>query len=137
MEHHTITIASDLGAPTGNNSLVKMLSNNSFIEEHGGKDGFAVLLVPASPIAGGTNIVHSIYHGNCNIGHTGSARYGFSYISTSTSAVGMVAMTVKVNGTSYNVSFRAASNGDLHIYIANNRTLKAGTYKLVLMCMEV
>ena len=135
-EVYDITIASDLGQPTGNNSIHTLLTGNAFIKANVSKASFAVLLYPSVDIAGGSNIVHGVYHGNANIGSTGGARYGFCYLSTSATAISMIAMTVKVSGSSYNVSFRAKSTGNLDMYIANNRTLKAGSYTLVLMCWE-
>lgn len=137
MEVYDITIASDLGQPTGNNSIPTILTANAFVKANINKDTFAVLMYPATPIDGGSSIVHGVYHGNANIASSGNPRYGFCYLSSSATVTGTIVMTGKVNTTAYNVCFRAKSTGNLDMYIANNRTLKAGSYKLILMCAEV
>jgi hypothetical protein len=50
--------------------------------------------------------------------------------------MGFDAMTAKVSGSNYNACFRARSTGNLNIYVASGRIVKAGTYKVVLMCWE-
>ena len=137
MEEYDITIASDLGQPTGANSMPNILTGNAFVKAHYADDGFAAMLVPKTPISAGTNIMHGAFHGNFNIGASGIVRYGFIYQSTSTSALGYVNVNTKISGTGYNISLRAQSTGNLILYCANNRTVKAGTYRLILMVYEV
>lgn len=131
----TVTIGSVLG--NGANSTYTLLSNDAFIKANYAKDGFSVLVVPAAPIAGESGyLAHSIYHGNRNIGATGAARYGFAYVSTSASAIAQIAMTVKISGTSYNVSLRANSSGNLVVYVASTRKMNAGTYLVIMTCTD-
>lgn len=129
-EVHTITIASDLGA--GTNTTKTILSGNSFVSSNYNKDGFSAMLYPVTQIASATGVGHCIYHCNANIGSTTVPRYGFFYYSTSASAIAMGAVTAKISGTGYNISLRAKSSGAIDLYVANNRTVKAGTYILVL-----
>lgn len=134
-EVHEVTFSSDLG--DGTNTDKAILTGNNFVKTNYAKDGFAVLMYPVTPIPmTGANIEHCIYHGNANIGASDSARYGFAFKSNNASSMGFDAMTAKVSGSNYNACFRARSTGNLNIYVASGRIVKAGTYKVVLMCWE-
>ncbi len=128
----TITIASDLG--NGTNTTHTLLTSDPFVAAHCADDGFFAMLVPATQIASETNVVHSVYHGNFNIGSTNVVRYGFCYYSTSASAIGPRVMTVKLNAKGYSVSLRAETAGNLKLYVESARIVKAGTYILTLGC---
>lgn len=131
----TVTIGNVLG--NGNNSIHTLLTADEFVKANYAKDGFAVLVVPATQIAGESGyLAHSIYHGNRNIGSTGAVRYGFAYVSTSDTAIAQIAMTTKISATSYNVSLRANSSGTLHVYVANTRKMNAGTYLVIMTCTD-
>lgn len=134
-EVHDITIASDLG--NGKASENRLLTSNAFVKEHYAEDGFAVIWIPKTPIPlTAATVMHGAYHGNKNIGANNNVLYGFAYKSNSASAMGYAAMNVKVNGDGYNLSFRAKSTGNLDMYVGSNLILKAGTYRLVLLCWE-
>ena len=135
VEVHEITIVTDLGAGTTVNSAI--LTGNDFIKEHYAKDSFAAMLYPRTPFGLlSKNVVHCIFHGNANIGSSESPRYGFSYMSNSETSLGYSGMTDKINGNNYNACFRVNSDGNLNLYVGNNRTIKAGTYNIVLLCWE-
>lgn len=135
MVTHDITIETDLGQPSGNNSTVNILTDNEFVKENYDNDFFAALLLPYPAIEGGANyVMHGVYHGNLNIGSVGAPRYGMAYASTAASSVSTIGMDQKISGNGYNISLRANSDGNLMLYVANNRTAKAGSYKLILMC---
>lgn len=129
-EIRTITIASDLGA--GTNTTKTILTGDSFMAANYAADGFSAMLIPLTPAAGATGVTHFIYHGNRNIGASNVARYGVALYSTSATALGLMQATAKLSGTGYNVSLRAKSTGNLDLYVASARTVKAGTYLLVL-----
>lgn len=129
-EVHTITIASDLGA--GTNTTKTILSGNSFVKANYAADGFSAMLTPLTPVASATGVGHWVYHGNRNVGSSNVARYGYFAYSTSASAVGFVGNSVKLSGTGWNISLRANSSGNIDLYVASSRTIKAGTYILVL-----
>lgn len=135
VEIHEITIVSDLGAGETVNRAI--LTDNDFVKTNYAKDGFAALLYPVTPIGLLTQyVVHSIFHGNMNIGSTDFPRYGFSYMSSSATSLGYSGMTDKINGNNYNACFRVNSAGNLNLYVGNNRTIKAGTYNIILLCWE-
>lgn len=129
---HNVTITSDLG--NGTNSDYNLITGDSFVAEHYADEGFSAMLVPVTPIASSTNVGHCIYHCNTNIGSTTVPRYGFYYYSTSESAIAMGAASAKISGTGYNISLRANSSGNILLYVASNRIMKAGEYVLVLTC---
>ena len=129
-EIHTITVASDLGA--GTNSTKTILSGDSFVKANYSADGFSAMLIPLAPVASATGVGHWVYHGNRNIGSTNVVRYGYYAYSSSASAVVCAVATAKLNGTGYNISLRANSSGNIDLYVASSRTIKAGTYLLVL-----
>lgn len=127
----TITLESDI---TGTNALVTHLSNDDFIKQHYADEGFSVMLTRSAPVASETNVLHSIYQGNKNIGSNNVSRTGFMYRSISASAIGMVTCTTAINGKGYGSQLRAASDGSLKQYLATGNILKAGTYFIVLTC---
>lgn len=134
-EVHEVTFASDLG--NGTNTDKAILTGNAFVKANYAKNGFAVLMYPVSPVPmTAANVVHAIYHGNANIGASDASRVGFAFKSNSASSMGFDSMTSKISGTNYNACFRARSTGNLNIYVASGRIVKAGTYKIVLMCWE-
>lgn len=127
-----ITIDSTLG--NGSNSIHTILTADSFVAEHYADDGFSAMLYLATPIAAETNVGHCVYVGNKNIGSSTVPRYGFFYYSTSESAIGVAGMTAKISETGYNITLRAKSTGNMDLYVASNRIMKAGEYILVLTC---
>lgn len=131
-EQNSVTRTVTLAAATGANAVVNLLSNDDFIKTHYADSGFFATLTPTTLAASATGLVHFAYAGNKGIGSSNVARYGFSYYSTSTSAVGVLAQTAAINGKGYNVSLRAASDGSLKIYLATGRNLAAGDYQIVL-----
>lgn len=128
----TINVASDITATAWTGQQI--ISSDTFIKEHYAEDCFSATLFAETPIASATGIINYIHHGNRNIGSSNVKYYGFVYTSTGASAIGTLACTAKVNGEGYNVSLRVDSSGNLKIYAASGRTLKAGTYKVVLSC---
>lgn len=133
MAVRTVTIENVLG--NGANSLHTLLTADDFVKTHCADDGFAVLMVPTTPITGDAGyLVHCIYHGNINLGASGVPRYGFVYASTSATAIVMLNMSTKIMDKTYNVALRAHANGNLETYIANNRKLNSGNYMLIMTC---
>ena len=132
---HEVTFASDLG--NGTNTTQTIITGDAFIKAHCSKDTFAVLMYPVTPVAmTAANVVHSIFHCNANIGASDAVRYGFAYKSNSASAMGFDGMTQNVSANNYNACFRAKDTGNLDIYVASSRIIKAGTYKIVLLNWE-
>jgi len=129
-EIHTITIGSDLGA--GTNTDYTLLTGDSFVAEHYADEGFSAMLIPVTPVASATGVGHWVYHGNRNIGSTNVVRYGYYAYSSSASAVACAVATAKLSGSGYNISLRAKSSGNLDLYVASSRTIKAGSYILIL-----
>lgn len=133
-EVHSITISSDLG--NGTNSTVAILSGNNFVKANYADERFSATLIPVSLTTAATNVTHFVYHGNRNIGASNLARYGVALYNTSASAYGVMQATALLNGKGYNVSLRADSSGNINLYVASARTVKAGTYLLVLTCTD-
>lgn len=134
-EVHDFTFASDLGS--GTNTEKTLLTANDFVKANYAKAGFAVVMFNKSPIPmTAATVMHGAYHGNMNIGASDSVRYGIAYKSNSASALGMSVMTAKVSGDSYNMAFRAKSTGNLNLFVGGNLILKAGTYRVILICWE-
>ncbi len=134
-EVHDLTVASDFG--NGTNTIKTILSGNAFIKDNYTKNSFAVVLIPVNPIPmTGAGYIHFIYHGNANIGASDAVRTGVTFRSSSATSLanGVATSKISANGYAYNASFRAYNTGNLEIYIANNLILKAGTYKLILLC---
>lgn len=134
-EVHEITFASDLG--NGTNTEKTLLTANAFVKANYAKDCFAVLMYNKSPIpCTAATVMHGVWHGNINIGASDQVRYGIAYKSNNASSLGMSVMTAKVSGDAYNLAFRAKSTGNLNLYVGSNLILKAGTYRVVLICWE-
>jgi hypothetical protein len=135
MEVHEVTFDSDLNGSTAVDRTI--LSDNAFVKENYAKNGFAAMLIPVTPVPMTAQYVtHSIYHGNANIGASDKAQYGFAFQSNSASSLGFSGLTAKISGTNYNACFRARNTGNLNLYVGSNRIVKAGTYKIVLLCWE-
>jgi hypothetical protein len=134
-ESYEVTFPSDLGGDATTN--LEVLTNNDLIKENYDKEGFGVLLIPANPSALlDQYVTHCIYHGNANIGASDSVRYGFAFQSNSSSSLGYSGLTAKISETNYNACFRARDTGNLNLYVANSRKIKAGTYIIILICWE-
>ena len=131
---HNITIASDLGA--GKNTDYNLITGDSFVKEHYADDGFSAMLIPVTQVASATGVGHWVYHGNRNIGSTNLVRYGCYAYSSSASNVVIAVATAKLSGTGYNISLRSNSSGNIQLYVASSRTIKAGNYLLVLTLAE-
>ena len=127
----TVTVSSDItGAPT----IHPLLTGDEFIKKHYADEGFFAVLIPTTPAASATGVIHLNYHGNRNVGSSNVARYGVSARSTSASAVGWANQTTKINGSGYGQHMRVDSSGNLYQYLHTNYVLKAGTYLVVLCC---
>jgi flagellar hook assembly protein FlgD len=126
----TVTIASDLG--NGTNTTKTLLTADDFVKAHYADDGFAVHMIPVTPVANATGVTHSVFHANYNVASSDVARYGYALYGSSATALGFMQSTAKISGNGYNVSLRAKSSGNLDIYAASNRTVKAGTYMLIM-----
>ena len=134
-EVHEVTFTSDFGDSTGQEQTI--LAGNAFVKENYAKDNFAVLLYPT--VASSTSAQYNVrfmYHGNRSFVNTSSnSHYGFVLRDNSATAVGYDVMTAKISGSNYNACFRARSSGNLTVY-CKGRYIKAGTYKVVLMCWD-
>jgi len=132
-----ITLSSALGA--GANINYTLLSAHDFVKKHYAKDGFTVVWLPLSntTTAAAANVAGPVLHTNRVLITTKSGYYGIMMRSSgpTAGAVGQV-ITAKVNGTGYNVSFRADSSGNLKLYVASTFTVPAGNYLLILTCAE-
>lgn len=127
----TVTVPSDItGAPT----IHPILTGDEFIKKHYADTGFSATLIAATPVASEANVVHFSYQGNRNIGSTNISRTGIGLRSTSTSAIGVAALTTEINGTGYGQHLRVNSSGNLYQYLHTNYILKAGEYIIVLTC---
>ena len=133
-EVHTINITSTLG--NGVNSIPVILSGNDFVKAHYTHQGFAAYLMPVTQLAGETNVMHFVYHGNANIGSTAATRTGYFIYSTSATAVGSLINSTAISGKGYNISLRASASGDINLYVASKYIVKPGTYLLVLVCTD-
>lgn len=127
----TVTVAADV---TGGNHL--LLSGDEFIKKHYASDNFFAMWFPVTPAATETNVVYFNIMGNRNVGSSGVTRVGCSIRASSASALGMIAMSTKINGTGYTHHMRVNSSGNLYQYLSTNYILKAGTYKIVLLDCE-
>lgn len=127
----TITLSSDT---TGANALITLLTNDDFIKAHYADDSFSAIMFAVTPVASETNVLHSMYQGNKNIGSSNVARYGFILRSTSATAVGTAVCSTAINGKGYGSQFRVGSDGSLKQYLASEHIWKAGTYNIVLTC---
>ena len=134
-EAYEVAFDSDFGNSNGEEKT--LLTGNAFIKANYASDNFAVLLLPtvASSVSAQHN-VRFMYHGNRNLVSTSSySHYGIVLRDNSATALGYDVMTAKISGSNYNACFRARSTGNLTVY-CKGRYIKAGTYKIVLMCWE-
>lgn len=134
IEKHEITIASDITTSAAHS----LLTNNAFIKEHYAKDGFYVVMRPKSTMTmklGYATVM--IYHGNRQLVSGASASYGV-HIVLNSGATGLANANIsgKVNGTTWNLGFRATSAGALSVYCPSSRPIQAGTYEVFLVCEE-
>lgn len=130
----TVTIESDLG--NGTNTEKTLLTADEFVKAHYADAGFSATLIAVNPAAAAANVTHWVHHGNRNIGASDLVRYGMAYYTTSATAINIMHATQPIKGSGYNVSLRANSAGNLIIYVASSRIVKAGTYLLVLSLVE-
>lgn len=126
----TVTVSADaVGA-----QAYKLLSNDDFIKQHYADAGFSAAIIPVTPVAMETNVVHFNYHGNRNIGATNKVYYGVGLRSTSASAIGTAVFSNPINAKGYAQHMRVDSTGALYQYLHTDYILKAGTYLIVLTC---
>lgn len=135
MEKREITFASDeMGASA---KEVSILNGNAFIKEHYAKDGFFAVMRAKSitPIAYG---VLFLYHGNRKLTSAASPSHGSVLMRHGTTATDTANAGVNgaINGSTWNLGFRATSAGNLNLYMPANRNVGAGTYELYLICEE-
>lgn len=128
----TVTVSADV-VGTKNYQL---LSNDAFIKQHYADIGFSATLIALNPVEAGTNIVHFNYQGNRNIGSSNAARYGLGFRSTNTSTIAVIPLTAAINGKGYVQHLRVDNTGALYQYLYTDYVLKAGTYMIVLTCIE-
>jgi hypothetical protein len=134
IEKHEITIASDYNSE-GEKTL---LTNNAFIKEHYSKDGFYVVMRPKGAITKklGYGLIF-VYHGNRQLVSGISATYGtHTVFNSGGTGTANANISGKVNGTTWNLGFRATSAGKLSLYTPASRPVAAGTYELFLVCEE-
>lgn len=132
-----ITISSALGA--GTNSNHSLLTGNDFVKAHYSHAGFCALWMPltGATTAAESGVVGAGFHSNRPAITTKSTYYGgFLRSNGTTSGAATQVCTTKVNGTGYNISFRADSSGNLKLYVASTYTVPAGDYLLILLCAE-
>lgn len=127
----TVTLDSDV---TGTGATYTLLSADEFIKEHYADEGFSVALIPVTPAASATGVIHFNYQGNRNIGSTTKTLTGVGLRSSSASAVGVVTHNTAINGKGYSQHMRVNSSGDLQQYLYTGYILKAGTYQIILTC---
>lgn len=127
----TVTVSSDI-----TNTAKTLLTADPFIAEHYADNGFSIFMIPTAQFAAEAKVVHSVYHTNSNIGSNGVIRYGWTYYSSSASAISVGHISAKLSGNGYNTSLRAKSTGNLDIYASSSYIVKAGTYKLVMTCTD-
>lgn len=134
MERYEVTFASDI---TGNGNTTACLKNNEFIKANYAKDTFFVVFRPKGSAAkigyGALFVLHSNIQAVSGI----SASHGVSLLMNSgATAVNVAGVQGAVNGTTWNLGFRATSSGDLNLYTPTNRNVAAGTYEIYLICEE-
>ena len=129
----TVTVAADV---TGANNTYTLLSGDEFIKTHYADAGFSALWYCATPVASATGVIHFNYQGNRNVGSSNVARTGIGMRSTSATVVANVNNTTAINGKGYAQHMRVNSNGDLQQYLNSGYILKAGTYIIVLTCID-
>lgn len=134
MEYHEITLASD----RTDEGALTLLSNNAFVKANYAKDAFFVVMRPKTPVTNKLNYgLLEVYHGNRQLASGVSASYGNHMIfNSSASGLANANNSYKVNGTTWNLGFRATSAGALSLYTPASRPVAAGTYELYLMCEE-
>ena len=134
MEYHEITLASDRNTE----GTLTLLSGNAFVKANYAKDAFFVVMRTKTPI---TNKLAygllEIYHGNRTLASGINASYGNHMLFNSgASGLANANNSYKVNGTTWNLGFRASSAGNLLLYTPASRPIAAGTYELFLVCEE-
>ena len=130
----TVTISSQLG---GSSAVTKvLLSADSFVKANYSKAGFFVQLVPLTPVPATTNAIASIYHGNRLYSGHSTKWAGHGMYWSSTSYVTAYGIATVVSGTTYQSAFRAASSGNLTLYLTADRYLLAGDYQIVMGVAE-
>ena len=126
-----VTLNADI---TGANNTTTILTGDDFIKEHYADEGFFVVAFLETPVASETNVLHFNYHGNKNISSSNVSRTGVAIRSTSASAVNVNFHTAAINGKGYGAHFRVDGNGNLMWYLNSGYILKAGTYRIILVC---
>lgn len=124
---------SQLGGTAATNNVI--LSGNSFVKAHYADEGFFAILLPldAANSAQPAATTSFIYAGNRPIANSRSVVYGVRTIGAGSSSYATAQnATAKISGTGYNIALRAASNGNISIYVAANLAVPAGNYLLVL-----
>lgn len=129
----TLTLSALGGTATTINTLI---TGDAFIKSHYSHSGFMVTLVPQSPVATSTGSIVSITHGNMQLSSHSTRWTGYGSYWSSASVVAGYMIATNVNGSTYQAGFRVNSSGNLILYLPANRYLSAGTYKIVLTCID-
>ena len=131
-----IPIALDSALGNGANSNHTLLSGHDFVKNHYADEGFTALWLPVTHAASASEaeVIGPGFHANRPVFTTNTAYYGtFMRSSGTTGAPARLVITVPLNGTGYNVSFRADSAGNLKLYVSSTYTVPPGDYLLVLL----
>lgn len=131
-----ITLSSALGAGTTKTQVI--LSGHDFVKAHYNDENFFAMWVPLNATTAVANgVAGFVYQGNRALLTAKTAVYGGVFRSTGETAnPSLMIATAKVSGTGYNVSLRAASSGNINLYVASTYTVPAGDYLLILGLME-
>lgn len=128
----TVTVSADFD---GEKTLI---TGDDYVKANYAKDNFCIIMVPQSSITNEQYVVPSIVHGNRLLTTSGTTKY-YGYALVYTSATGMSAAlnTAKISGQTWTAGFRASSSGNVVVYLnPGNRKMKAGTYQLLMSCIE-
>ena len=130
------TLSSALGG--GTNSNMAVLTGHDFVKTHYADENFFAIWIPVNATAAAASgVTGMVYHGNRAMITAKATLYGFFVRSVGETAnAAFMANTEKLSGSSYNVSLRARSSGDINLYVASAYTVPAGSYLLVLGLME-
>lgn len=123
---------------TGTAKEHTLLTANAFVKEHYADEGFFAMWIPLdTPDSAEAGVAGWIYQSNRPMIKTAITAHAVFARSTSPTAnPGWMPNAQKLNGTGYNVSLRAKSNGNLTMYRSASYTIPAGNYLLLIGLAE-
>lgn len=125
------TVSTALGAGANKNQVI--LTGHDFVKAHYADENFFAMWIPLNATtAAPSGVAGFVYHGNRALLTAKATVCGLFLRSTGETAnANWMANSAKLSGKGYNVSLRAASSGNINLYVASSFTVPAGNYLLI------